>query len=549
MALRITTWNGALKNPFSFQPWSTQKTFEYMFDTLEADIVCFQETKIQKKDLTDDMVLVPGWDSYFTFPKLKKGYSGVAVYTRNSKCQPIRAEEGITGYLEPPSHPGKTYKSLPSSDCIGGYPELSKEDALLLDSEGRALVLDFGAFVLIGTYCPASVDPTRDAFRIAFVEALFCRVRKLVTECKRRVVVVGDLNIARDEIDAAGAKEMMREFQMVSWKETPTRDALDRLLAPNKHGVMVDLCREYFPSRLGMYTCWDVKKNKRPGNAGSRIDYILCSSDMQSWFSEANIQEGLMGSDHCPVFATLTPTVNIDGKQKNILDLVNPEGMFRSGERQTTFNVPAKPRLCMRRFPEFSQRQNIKEMFRKISSTRVAATMAPARASTPPSSVGRPAKRLKSSSSSSILRKSQIPKSQGQKTLTGFLKPAVSNRASPSSASDAPQTDIGQPRASSLDSCEQPSSKEAAISVNQSMIDPIESKEQWDLIFSKRRPPVCEAHGEECIQLVTKKPGLNHGRAFWMCRRPIGPEGESVAESGRKTEWRCNFFKWASDLQ
>lgn len=44
-----------------------------MFDVLEADIVCFQETKIQQKDLTDDMVIVPGWDSYFTFPKHKKG--------------------------------------------------------------------------------------------------------------------------------------------------------------------------------------------------------------------------------------------------------------------------------------------------------------------------------------------------------------------------------------------------------------------------------------------------------------------------------------------
>jgi AP endonuclease-2 len=61
------------RNPFSFHPWSTQKTFDSMFNILEADIVCLQETKIQKKDLTDDMVLVPGWDSYFTFPKHKKG--------------------------------------------------------------------------------------------------------------------------------------------------------------------------------------------------------------------------------------------------------------------------------------------------------------------------------------------------------------------------------------------------------------------------------------------------------------------------------------------
>ena len=44
-----------------------------MFDILEADIVVLQETKIQRKDLRDDMVLVPGWDCYFSLPKHKKG--------------------------------------------------------------------------------------------------------------------------------------------------------------------------------------------------------------------------------------------------------------------------------------------------------------------------------------------------------------------------------------------------------------------------------------------------------------------------------------------
>jgi AP endonuclease-2 len=44
-----------------------------MFEILEADIVVMQETKIQRKDLRDDMVLVPGWDVYFSLPKHKKG--------------------------------------------------------------------------------------------------------------------------------------------------------------------------------------------------------------------------------------------------------------------------------------------------------------------------------------------------------------------------------------------------------------------------------------------------------------------------------------------
>lgn len=80
----------SFRNPFSYQPWRDKKSFvvcnnlpifsfvcadqnQAMFDILEADIVVLQETKIQRKDLRDDMVLVPGWDCYFSLPKHEKG--------------------------------------------------------------------------------------------------------------------------------------------------------------------------------------------------------------------------------------------------------------------------------------------------------------------------------------------------------------------------------------------------------------------------------------------------------------------------------------------
>lgn len=74
MGLRMTTWNvNGIKNPFSYSPWSQTRSFQAMFDILEADIVMMQEAKIQRKDLTDEMVLVPGWDVFFSLPKHKKG--------------------------------------------------------------------------------------------------------------------------------------------------------------------------------------------------------------------------------------------------------------------------------------------------------------------------------------------------------------------------------------------------------------------------------------------------------------------------------------------
>jgi AP endonuclease 2 len=224
-----------------------------MFDILEADIVCTQELKIDRKKLGDDLVLIPGWDCYFSLPKHQGGYSGVGVWCRQSKCQPIRVEEGITGILTPPGR-DMAYKDLPVEERVGGYPDVPVDTAVILDAEGRALVVDFGAFVLINVYCPAARDASRHDFRVLFDQTLFERVRNLVEKEKRRVVVVGDFNIARDAIDMAGAKENMKAHGIENFKQTETRWMLHELLEPYEGACMVDLCREFWPERRGMYT-------------------------------------------------------------------------------------------------------------------------------------------------------------------------------------------------------------------------------------------------------------------------------------------------------
>ena len=73
--------------------------------------------------------------------------------------------------------------------------------------------------------------------------------------------------------------------------------------------------------------------------------------------------------------------------------------------------------------------------------------------------------------------------------------------------------------------------------------DPIVAKESWSKLFSKHIPPRCEGHEEPCITLLTKKPGINCGRSFYICPRPLGPSGSK--EKG--TQWRCTTFIWCSD--
>ena len=234
------------------------------------------------------------------------------MYTRQSVCAPIRAEEGITGALLPPNSP-ICFSELPKDEQIGGYPtsaqlEDSAVDAITLDSEGRCVILEFPAFVLFGVYSPANRDETRDDFRHGFLTVLDARVRNL-TAMGKRVLLTGDLNISRNELDTANAAAAMRKigYSAQEYISTPARRMFNHLVEDGKvvgqkdkgreAPILWDICRGFHPKRQGMFTCWEQKVNARPGNYGARIDYVLCSLSMKTWFLDSNIQEGLMVVD------------------------------------------------------------------------------------------------------------------------------------------------------------------------------------------------------------------------------------------------------------
>lgn len=179
-----------------------------------------------------------------------------------------------------------------------------------------------------------------------------------------------------------------------------------------------------------------------------------------------------------------------------------------------------------------------------------------------------PAKRSKSTSTPSGAS------SSGQKSLKGFFKPksrdgvddtfspedtstvraASSNDAasSPSKNGAAPSSTLAagisqppDPSSENLTPPVAPSSAQFSPSRSETdnVIDPIVSKEDWSKLFTKKPVPLCDSHQEPCISLTTKKPGMNRGRAFWICPRPLGPSGEKE----RGTQWRCPTFIWASD--
>lgn len=449
-----------------------------MFDILESDIIVMQELKIQRKDLKDDMVILDGWDCYFSLPKHKKGYSGVGIYTRNATCAPIRAEEGLLGVLPSPS--GTPYRDLPEDQCIGGYPSDFQiadlgVDAALLDAEGRCLILEFPAFVLLGVYSPANSNGLRDDFRYGFVCALDCRIRNL-TRSGKRVVLVGDLNVSRHEIDTASSADDMRKNGITheDYISTPNRRIFNQLLVGGEvvgerdegreQAVLWDTTRGFHPDRVGMYTHWEQKINARPGNFGSRIDFVLVAESMRPWIKDANIQEGLLGSDHCPVFADFNDVVSTADGEVKLLDIMSPPGTFVDGERKREWKVQDIPAFSGKRLQEFDKRRSIKSMFAapkakqptsSISTSSEAATQPKteeSEASTQPSTSSAPANGSKepsepSSSSVDLKRKAATSSkpapakkqksdasappngsaAKGQQSLRGFFQPKVAN--------------------------------------------------------------------------------------------------------------------------
>ncbi len=227
--------------------------FEWLISQ-SPDIFCIQETKSHPDQLPDEVRNPNGYRSFFNWPKEKKGYSGVAVYT---KKEPIRASEsGIS------------------------------------DIEGRILELEFEKFFLLNIYFPnGGGGPDRLSYKLKFYETFLKYTEKLSKT--KPVIFCGDINTAHKEIDLARPKENETNTGFLPEE----RAWIDKVV---KRGF-VDIFREFNPELSGAYTYWDMKTFARDRNVGWRIDYFFVSKDLVKKVKSANIYSGIFGSDHCPI--------------------------------------------------------------------------------------------------------------------------------------------------------------------------------------------------------------------------------------------------------
>lgn len=236
-----------------------KKDFFASVKSLDADVLALQETKIQEDQLTGEMREIPGYASYFAHASVKKGYSGVAAFSRMAPKQ-VQYGMGMERF----------------------------------DAEGRIIELDFGDFIFFNIYFPnGQMSEDRLQYKLDFYDAFFAYAGKL-RKRGRSLVICGDYNTAHNEIDLKNPKPNEKRSGFLRIE----RDWLDRIVADG----YVDTFRTLYPQEV-KYSWWSYRFKARERNAGWRIDYFFVTPDImeKGWVKDAVIVNEIFGSDHCPV--------------------------------------------------------------------------------------------------------------------------------------------------------------------------------------------------------------------------------------------------------
>lgn len=255
--LRLLSWNvNGIRaiHKKGFVDWALKEN---------PDILCLQETKAHPEQLPKELISIDDYESFFSHSKIKKGYSGVAVYT---KIKPQEIRDGF------------------------GIPKF--------DDEGRILILDYKEFILFNIYFPnGKMSEERLQYKMDFYDAFLEYVDNLLKQ-GRKLVICGDVNTAHKEIDLARPKENEKTSGFLPIE----RQWIDKFLS---HGF-VDTFR-MFNDQPGNYTWWDMQSRARERNVGWRIDYFFVSENFRKNVKNAFILPEVMGSDHCPVGIEIIP--------------------------------------------------------------------------------------------------------------------------------------------------------------------------------------------------------------------------------------------------
>ena len=251
--MKIISWNTN-----GLRATAKQGYFDPLFSKYKPDIVCFQETKCEPDQLPNEVRNCFGYNSYFSHSKLRKGYSGVAIY---AKKKPKEVFYGM------------------------GIKEF--------DEEGRIVGLKFDGFTLITGYFPnGGSGPHRLKYKLEFYDAFLKFIAKL-TKKGESVIFCGDVNTAHEAVDLARPKANEENTGFLPIE----RAWISKVI---KSGY-VDTFRAIYPGKKDMYTYWDQKTASRDRNVGWRLDYFFVSENLMKKVKDSTMLTDYFGSDHCPI--------------------------------------------------------------------------------------------------------------------------------------------------------------------------------------------------------------------------------------------------------
>ncbi|KAJ0036979.1 hypothetical protein NQD34_005656 [Periophthalmus magnuspinnatus] len=544
--MKIVTWN--INGIRTFR-----SGIKKALDSLDADIICVQETKVTRDLLDERTAIVDGYSSFFSYSRGRSGYSGVATYCKD-RATPCAAEEGLTGLLT--SHDGAV-------GCYGDQTGFSNEELQLLDNEGHAVITQHQVtsedgtelITVINVYCPRAdpEKPERKQFKLQFYKLLQSRAEAIL-KSGSHVIVLGDVNTSHRPIDHCDPSDID------DFKENPGRKWLNRFLhcnhddqdggdedldeeqeAPETHsegGKFVDMFRFFHPTRLNAFTCWSTMTGARQTNYGTRIDYIFADCELaKGQFVGADIMPEVEGSDHCPVWGEL---------------------------RCCLLPSPKPPPFCTQYLPEFTGKQQklsrfLVKMDQKMPQSDGKAELPGSqeedekRENLNPRGQKRPA-----DSALPKAKKYKITKPHGN--LLAFFKPKTANVVSPVEPTDKQsENNLNQDEVNSTPNpsvthrvtdtagvCPSRESEEDKHNVRADGLtshapthasDSKKGSVFWKSVLKGPPPaPCCKVHGEPCVLRTVKKEGPNVGKQFFVCARPQGHASNPEA--------RCNFFSW-----
>ncbi|MCB0037349.1 MAG: exodeoxyribonuclease III [Anaerolineales bacterium] len=229
----------------------------------QPDVLALQETKCHPEQLTDELRHPAGYHTYWA-SAVKKGYSGVAIYSRE---EPLNVHVGI------------------------GNPKF--------DDEGRTLTAEYESFYFISTYVPSgSRDYSRVHYKLEYLDYFLYTYCAHLQATGKPLIICGDINIAHQEIDLARPKQNKKTSGFLPEE----RIWVDKFIEQG----LIDIYRARYPERTDIYSWWSAIGNVRQRNVGWRLDYFLISEHLVPQVADAHIHPEVMGSDHCPVSITIS---------------------------------------------------------------------------------------------------------------------------------------------------------------------------------------------------------------------------------------------------